>query len=129
MRKIKVVAAFIEKNDKVLIAQRLNGDLAGKWEFPGGKVENGETDDKAIIREIYEEFNISIKCDDFICSNISIVDDKEIELKLYRCTYLSGEVILSAHSSYVFVDKNLLLTYDLAEADIELVKYILKNKI
>lgn len=127
MKKLKVVAALIEVNDCVLIAQRLNGHLAGKWEFPGGKVENGETDEKAIVREIYEEFHISVKCDYFVCSNTSIVNDKEIELRLYHCTYLSGEVILSDHSSYVYVDKKLLFSYDLADADIELAKYILEN--
>lgn len=127
MIKVRVVAALIEYNGRVLIAQRLNGHLAGKWEFPGGKVENGETDEKAIVREIYEEFNISIKCDDYVCNSIYVNGDKEIDLRLYRCTYLSGEVVLSAHSSYVFVDKKLLLSYDLAEADIELANYIINN--
>ena len=66
MKKIRVVAALIETNGRILIAQRLKGHLAGKWEFPGGKVENGETDEKAIVREIYEEFGISIKPTKFI---------------------------------------------------------------
>ena len=127
MKKIKVVAALIEKNDRVLIAQRLKGHLAGKWEFPGGKVENGETEENAIVREMYEEFHISVKCDGFVCNNIVIDNDKEIDLRLYKCTYLSGEVVLSDHSSYVFVDKKLLLSYDLADADINLAKYIVEN--
>ena len=127
MKKIRVVAALIENNGRILIAQRLKGDLAGKWEFPGGKVENGETDEKAIVREIYEEFNISIKCDNYICNSIYVNNDKEIDLRLYHCTYLSGEVVLSDHSSYVFVDKSLLLSYDLAEADIELANYVVNN--
>lgn len=127
MKKVKVVAALIEHNDKILIAQRLKGHLAGKWEFPGGKVEENEKEEEAIVREIYEEFNISIKCDNFVCSNTTVDNDKEIELKLYHCTYLSGEVVLTAHVSYVFVDKKLLLTYDLAPADVKLAKYIIKN--
>ena len=127
MKRIKVVAALIEKNDRVLIAQRLKGHLAGKWEFPGGKVENGETEADAIIREMYEEFNISVKCDGFVCNNVFIDNDKEIDLRLYRCTYLSGEVVLQDHSSYVFVDKKLLLSYDLADADIDLAKYVVNN--
>ena len=127
MKKIKVVAAMIEKNDKVLIAQRSYGDLKGKWEFPGGKVEKGEKDRDAVYREILEEFNISIKCDNFVCSSSFTYPDKKIELKLYHCTYLSGEIVLNAHSSYVFVDKNLLLSYDLAPADVDLAKYITSN--
>ncbi|MBQ7104309.1 MAG: (deoxy)nucleoside triphosphate pyrophosphohydrolase [Bacilli bacterium] len=127
MKRIKVVAALIETNDKVLIAQRLKGHLAGKWEFPGGKVEEGELEEKAIVREIYEEFNISVKCDYFVCNNVVVDNEKEIDLRLYHCTYLSGEVVLQDHSSYVFVDKKLLLSYDLAEADIELAKYVVNN--
>lgn len=127
MKKIKVVAALIELNGRVLIAQRSYGDLKGKWEFPGGKVERGEKEEKAIYREIMEEFNISIKCDGFVCSSVYEYPDKKVELRLYHCTYLSGEVVLHAHSSYVFVDRNLLLTYDLAPADIELAHYIINH--
>ena len=125
MKKIKVVAALIEKNGSVLIAQRAKGHLAGKWEFPGGKVEKDETCEEAIVREIYEEFHISVKCNGFVCSTIFVDGEKEIELMLYRCDYLSGEVILSAHSSYIFVNKRLLLSYDLADADIDLAKAIM----
>lgn len=124
MKKIKVVAALIEKNGSVLIAQRAKGHLAGKWEFPGGKVEKDETCEEAIVREIYEEFHISIKCNVFLCSTVFVDGDKEIELMLYKCDYLSGEVVLSVHSSYIFVNKKLLLSYDLALADIELAKYV-----
>lgn len=127
MKKIKVVAALIEKNDRVLIAQRLKGHLAGKWEFPGGKVENGETEENAIIREMHEEFNISVRCEGFVCNNVVIDNDKEIDLRLYRCGYLSGEVVLHDHSSYVFVDKKLLFSYDLAPADINIAKFIVEN--
>lgn len=127
MRKVNVVAALIEKNGCFLLAQRASGSLKGKWEFPGGKVEENETDEAAIVREIYEELNISVKCEEFVDKTIFIKDDKEITLNLYRCTYLSGEVVLSAHSSYIFVDKSLLLTYDLADADIELAKRVVNS--
>ncbi len=127
MRKVNVVAALIEKNGCFLLAQRASGSLKGKWEFPGGKVEVNETEEEAIVREIYEELNISVKCEGFVDKTIFIKDDKEITLNLYRCTYLSGEVVLSAHSSYIFVDKSLLLTYDLADADIELAKRVVNS--
>lgn len=127
MRKVNVVAALIEKNGCFLLAQRASGSLKGKWEFPGGKVEEAESEEDAIVREIYEELNISVKCEGFVDKTIFIKDDKEITLNLYRCTYLSGEVVLSAHSSYIFVDKSLLLTYDLADADIELAKRVVNS--
>lgn len=128
MKKVNVVAALIEKNGCYLLAQRSSGSLKGKWEFPGGKVEENETFEKAIVREIFEELKISVKCDGLVDKTIFIKDDKEITLSLYRCTYLSGEVVLSVHSSYVFVESSLLLTYDLADADIEFAKKIVNNK-
>lgn len=127
MKKIVVVAAMIEKSEKILIAQRLHGELARKWEFPGGKVEKHEKEEKAIVREILEELNISVKCDYFVCETSFITNDIKINLKLYHCTYLSGEVLLKEHSSLVFVDRRLLLSYDLAPADRELAKYIISH--
>lgn len=127
MRKINVVAALIEKNGCYLIAQRASGLLKGKWEFPGGKVEMNETEEEAIVREIYEELNISVKCEGFVNKTTFIKDDKEITLNLYRCTYLSGEVVLNVHSSYIYVEKSLLLSYDLVPADIELANVVINN--
>lgn len=130
MKRIVVVAAMIEKSEKILIAQRLHGELAGKWEFPGGKVEKNEKEEKAIIREILEELNISVKCDYFVGETNFVFNDVEINLKLYHCTYLSGEVLLKEHSSLVFVDRGLLSSYDLAPADRELAnKFIISNSV
>lgn len=71
---IQVVAALIEKDNKVLIAKRLTGDsnVFGKWEFPGGKVELDEDEYHAIEREIYEEFELKIKAKELIYVNIQI---------------------------------------------------------
>lgn len=128
MKKVNVVAALIEKNGSYLIAQRATGSLKGKWEFPGGKVEKNETEETAIVREIYEELNISVKCEEFVDKIIFEKDDQEITLNLYRCSYLSGEVVLNAHSSYIFVARSLLLTYDLADADRELAKIVVNGE-
>lgn len=127
MKKIIVVAAMLEKCGKVLIAQRSYGDLEGKWEFPGGKVESNETYEQAIVREMYEEFHISVKCDGFVCKNLFQYPDREIELHLYHCSYIDGDVILTSHNNYIYVDKSLLLSYDLAPADVDLAKYIMNN--
>ena len=84
--KINVVAALIYNEGKVLIARRLTGDtnVFGKWEFPGGKVEFGETEEHAIEREIFEEFELCIKADKYLINNICeyiicIVDKKKVE--------------------------------------------------
>ncbi|MBO5770374.1 MAG: (deoxy)nucleoside triphosphate pyrophosphohydrolase [Spirochaetales bacterium] len=66
MKTIRVSAAIIINEDKILIAQRGYGDYKGYWEFPGGKREAGETGEAAAIREIKEELNLDIKIDDFL---------------------------------------------------------------
>ena len=71
MRRIEVVAAVIEKDDKIFCAQRnLTKSMGGKWEFPGGKIEVGETNEEALVREISEEFDMDIKALKFIINNI-----------------------------------------------------------
>ena len=127
---ITVVAALIKKEGKVLIAKRSTGDqnVFGKWEFPGGKVEINETEENAIEREIKEEFEMDIKAVRFIINSICKYPNKIVDLRLYECKYLSGEFKLHDHSEYMWVDKDKILDYDLAKADIPLAKYLLENK-
>lgn len=127
---IKVVAALIENNDKVLLARRSTGDInvLGKWEFPGGKVEPDENEFNAIEREIKEEFELTIKAKEFLINNVCEYPTKVVDLRLYKCDYVSGEFNLHDHSEYKWVDKKELLEYDLAPADIPLAEYVKKVK-
>ena len=127
---INVVAALIENGNKVLIAKRSTGDpnVFGKWEFPGGKVQNKEDEKHAIEREIKEEFELLISAESFLINNVCKYPNKTVDLKLYRCKYLSGEFNLHDHSEYKWVDKTDLLNYDLAPADIPLAKYVMEMK-
>lgn len=70
MRKIiKVTAAILENDGRILIAQRKSSDhLSGKWEFPGGKIEHGETPEECLARELKEEFDIYVTIGDFLGS-------------------------------------------------------------
>lgn len=126
---IKVVAALIEKDNKILLAKRSTGDsnVLGKWEFPGGKVELNEDEFHAIEREILEEFELKIKAKKFIINNVCEYPTKTVDLRLYSCDYISGEFKLHDHSEIAWVDKNELLTYDLALADIPLANYIINQ--
>ena len=127
---IKVVAALIENDNKVLLARRSTGDINvfGKWEFPGGKVEQDENEFDAIEREIKEEFELIIKAKEFITNNVCEYPTKVVDLRLYKCDYVSGEFNLHDHSEYKWVDKEELLEYDLAPADIPIAEYIKKVK-
>lgn len=127
---INVVAALIENDNKVLIAKRSTGDpnVFGKWEFLGGKVQDNEDEKHAIEREIKEEFELLISAESFLINNVCKYPTKTVDLKLYRCKYLSGEFHLHDHSEYKWVDKPALLNYDLAPADIPLAKYVMEMK-
>jgi len=126
---LKVVAALIKKDGEVLIAKRTTGnvEVIGKWEFPGGKVEAGETEEQAIEREIKEEFDLVIKAEKFLINNECKYPNKNIDLRLYLCKYISGDFKLHDHSEYKWVEVNQLLTYDLALADIPLARYVVKT--
>ena len=125
MRKVNVVAALIEKNGCFLLAQRAGGSLKGKWEFPGGKVEQDEDEFHAIEREIEEEFELKIKANKFLINNICEYPTKIVDLRLYDCSYISGDFKLHGHSEYKWVSKDELLSYDLAPADISLAEYVI----
>ena len=128
---LKVVAALIEKNGKYLIAKRSTGDenVLGKWEFPGGKVKEGETEKDAIEREIREEFEMNVKAIRFIANNICQYPNKTIDLRLYECKYLCGDFNLHDHSEYKFVDKGDIVNFDLCPADVPLAKYVKSSNI
>jgi 8-oxo-dGTP diphosphatase len=126
---INVVAAYIHEDGKTLIARRSTGaaDVIGKWEFPGGKVKDGETEKEAIKREIKEEFGIEIKANELIIRETFKCPTKTIRLSLYDCRYISGDYFPHDHSEYAFVQNDELLNYDLCPADIPLAKYIVDN--
>lgn len=126
---ITVVAALIINNNKLLIAKRSTGDpnVLGKWEFPGGKVKPEEDEKHAIEREINEEFELKIKAKEYIINNICEYPTKTVDLRLYSCDYISGDFHLHDHSEYAWVEKDKLLDYDLAPADIPLAKFIKEN--
>lgn len=125
---IKVVAALIKNDDKVLLAKRSTGDenVYGKWEFPGGKVENGESEKYAIEREMKEEFELDVKAQKFIINNVCKYPTKTIDLRLYECSYLNGNFKLHDHSEYIWVRKENILDYDLCPADVPLAKYVME---
>ena len=123
---ITVVAALIKKDNKILIARRSTGDesLLGKCEFHGGKVELGENEYQAIEREIKEEFELNIHAKSFLTNNVFQYPAKTVDLRLYSCEYVSCNFKLHDHSEYKYIDKNELLNYDLAPADIPLAQFV-----
>ena len=115
---IQVVgAAIINDNGELLCAQRGYGSLIGKWEFPGGKVEKGETDQQALAREIKEELSIDVEVEDLIDENYNEYSDKNINLKVYRCKYVSGVINDTEHQALAWKRPDVVESLDWAEAD------------
>ena len=122
---INVVAAVILKNNKYLIAQRSKKKhLALKWEFPGGKVDNNETFQAALSREIKEELNISIKIHHKIAEEKYKDNKIDILLHYYLCSYESGKIKLNEHEDLAWVEKNDFDNYDFAEGDSDILSLI-----
>lgn len=125
MKKVNVVAAVTyDKNDNILITQRVDGEFNGLWEFPGGKIEANETHQEALIREIKEELNIDIKVGDFITTVNYKYPTFELEMHVYKCHVVNGTINLNVHSSYQWIPKEKLNSIEWVPADIEIINKI-----
>lgn len=126
MKIINVTAAIIEKDGKFLIARRAKGKhLESKWEFPGGKIENGESPEECLQRELEEEFGIITAIKNFVAESIFNYGDRTVRLLGYKAEYISGDFKLTAHDEVKWVEMDKLNEFDFAEADLPLVKKIL----
>lgn len=117
MKIINVVAAIIKKNNKVFITQRGHGEYKGKWEFPGGKIEVGETPEEAVIREIREELKSEVKVERLFDEIRETRDDKIISVKFFICSLISGNLELTEHLASKWVDPSEINDKDFLEAD------------
>lgn len=121
----KVTAAVILSEGRVLIARRgPGGPSAGKWEFPGGTIEPGETPEQCLGRELREELGIEARVGALIAGGRSGAGGSEIELLVFRVDSFQGPLALSAHEDVRWVDPAELSRFDLAEADARLLPRI-----
>ncbi|SDH10406.1 8-oxo-dGTP diphosphatase MutT [Winogradskyella thalassocola] len=128
LKSILVAAAIIQKDNKIFIARRSpHKHLGGLWEFPGGKIEEGETDEECLYRELQEELGITINVKEFFMNNIHNYGNITINLKAYFCEIKSGEITLSDHDQYLWVLKNELDNYEFAPADLPFIKVMNAN--
>lgn len=126
----KVVAAIIKDKDKILIAQRNSKDhLSGKWEFPGGKIEPGETPEECLVREIREELRVDVEIGSFYDDNIYGSEDQAIHLLFYWAEVMNGEVTPVVHDDVKWITIKELARFDFAPADISIVKRLERENI
>ena len=122
---IDVVAAVIKKDNKYLIAQRnRNKHFAFYWEFPGGKVANGETFEIALQSEIKEELSIGIKIYKKISSQIHKDDKINVKVHYFLCEHSAGKIILFEHEDLKWVTKKELYSYRMAPGDSKNIEFL-----
>lgn len=123
LKTIDVVAAIIEKDGLILLAQRpLQADQPGLWEFPGGKVEPGETQPEALRRELREELGIDALPAAYVASHQREVSGRLIHLHAWHVPEYHGELTAHEHSQLVWVKPETAFSWDLAPADIPLLE-------
>jgi len=122
-----VACALVDTDGRVLICKRPEGkELAGLWEFPGGKVEPGEGPEAALIREMHEELGITITASclaPFVFASHSY-ETFHLLMPLYLCRRWEGVVVAKEHAALAWVKPNALSAYAMPPADAPLVAYL-----
>lgn len=117
MKTIKVVAAIIVDNNKVFATQRGYGEFKGGWEFPGGKIEEGETPQQALVREIQEELDTTIEVGEFLDTVEYDYPNFHLSMDCFVCAIKSGNVVLKEHEAAKWLDKDHLCSVEWLPAD------------
>ncbi len=130
MKHIEVVAAVILNKNQYLCVQRNSSKydyISYKYEFPGGKIEENETNEEALLREIKEELNLEIQIEKHIITIKHKYPDFKISMNTYLCNSKTREITLNEHVNQKWLAKEDLPNLDWAEADLPIVNYLLNN--
>ena len=122
MKDIEVVAAILHRDGAYFATQRGYGEFEGMWEFPGGKIEFGETHDVALKREIQEELGIDIIIEKLLCTTEYDYPLFHLKLHCYLCNIVSGEIVLREHKSAQWLTVDTLNSVEWLPADKEVIE-------
>ena len=132
MKTVRVVAAIIIHEDKIFATQRGYGEFKDGWEFPGGKIEPGETPQEALVREIKEELDIEIEVKDYLETVEYDYPEFHLSMDCFFCTIRSGELVLKEHEAAKWLTAETLESVEWLPADkglIEGIREYLVNQI
>jgi 8-oxo-dGTP diphosphatase len=121
MKTIEVVAAVIIDSGKVFATQRGYGDYKDQWEFPGGKIEAGETREAALIREIQEELNTQVAVEELIGTVEWDYPDFHLVMHCFRCSVRSGDLTLNEHEAARWLTAETIHEVNWLPADLEII--------
>lgn len=129
---IPIVAALFTRSNQgrleiALFQRRKNDTAGGLWEFPGGKVETGETNEAALIREIQEELNIKIKVQSYVGANSLVIQNRILNLEVYWVLAENFNWTLMEHDNWSWVDSTSWQNFDIAPLDIPFITMIFDN--
>ncbi len=122
MKKIEVAAAVISENGSIFATQRGYGEFKDMWEFPGGKIESGESVEDALKREILEELDTEITVDDFLCTVEYDYPSFHLTMHCFICSVVSGGLTLKEHEAARWLAKDELFSVEWLPADVDVVK-------
>ena len=128
MKTVKVVAAIIINNNRVFATQRGYGEFKDGWEFPGGKIEPGETPQEALVREIKEELDTEIEVKDYLETVEYDYPEFHLSMDCFFCEIKSGELVLKEHEAAKWLTAETLDSVDWLPADKGLIEEI-RNRI
>ena len=130
MKHVEVVAAIIRKGDKIFATQRGYGEWKDWWEFPGGKMEAGETPEEALKREIREELSTEISVDEFLCTVEYDYPKFYLTMHCYLCSLMTDSLHLNEHEAAKWLTKDELNSVKWLSADAKLISHLrcLKKK-
>ena len=127
LKQFEVVAAIIRKEDKIFATQRGYGDFKDWWEFPGGKIEVGETPEEALKREIREELSTEISVDEFLCTVEYDYPAFHLTMHCYLCSLLTEALHLNEHEAAKWLTKDELESVKWLPADLVVIKALKKS--
>lgn len=126
-KNIKVVAAVMKNGNKIYATQRGYGEFKGGWEFPGGKIEQGETSQEALVREIEEELETKIKVNDLIDTIEYDYPTFHLSMECFWCEIIKGNLVLLEAEAAKWLTKEELYSVDWLPADLLLIPKIEGN--
>ena len=130
MKTTQVVAAVIVRDGKVFCVQRgehILDYIYLKWEFPGGKVEVGESREEALVREIREELSVDIEVSEFLMTVEHTYPDFHLTMHVFKCVLVQGEITLNEHVALKWLSVDELDQLDWAAADVPVVKSLMQT--